>query len=149
MNLVHVVPHISAEASGPSYSVPRLCQSLAERGHEVTLSCLRAGRDIPRIELSVHLKCPLPRRFAISPSHARIGAGSAAGGCRARPSLADNGERCLGLGRARKTGETGDLAERHHSQNGRFRSASDAKSGRSRRKDVQIGMCDSLADVAG
>jgi hypothetical protein len=29
MRLVHVVPHISEEASGPSYSVPRLCASLA------------------------------------------------------------------------------------------------------------------------
>jgi len=29
MRLVHVVPHISDEASGPSYSVPRLCGSLA------------------------------------------------------------------------------------------------------------------------
>ena len=38
MNLVHVVPHISEEASGPSYSVPRLCESLAARGNEVTLS---------------------------------------------------------------------------------------------------------------
>ena len=71
MNLVHVVPHISAEASGPSYSVPRLCQSLAGHGHQVTLSCLRAGRDVPGIELSVHPEWPVLRRFAISPSHAR------------------------------------------------------------------------------
>lgn len=71
MKLVHVVPHVSTEASGPSYSVPRLCQSLAGRGHEVTLSCQRAGRDIPGIELVAHPEWPMLRRFAISPSHAR------------------------------------------------------------------------------
>lgn len=70
MNLVHVVPHISSEASGPSYSVPRLCQSLAGYGHKVTLSCLRAERDVPGIELSVHPEWPVLRRFAVSPSHA-------------------------------------------------------------------------------
>lgn len=70
MNLVHVVPHISAEASGPSYSVPRLCQSLAGRGHKVTLSCLRAGRDIPGVALDVHPQWPVLRHFAISPDHA-------------------------------------------------------------------------------
>lgn len=71
MNLVHVVPHVSAEASGPSYSVPRLCQSLAGRGHHVTLSCLRAGREVPGVNLSAHPEWPLLHRFAISPRHAR------------------------------------------------------------------------------
>lgn len=71
MNLVHVVPHISAEASGPSYVVPRLCQSIVKRGHHVELSCSDAGRKIPGVELSVHLEWPVLRSFAISPDHAR------------------------------------------------------------------------------
>lgn len=37
---VHVVPAIAEEASGPSYSVPRLCESLIERGIDVTLATL-------------------------------------------------------------------------------------------------------------
>ncbi|MEJ5207453.1 glycosyltransferase [Denitratimonas sp. CY0512] len=77
MKLIHVLPHINVEASGPSYSVPRLCQSLAGRGHQVTLSCLHAGREIPGVELSVHPQWPVLRRFAISPGHARALAGAA------------------------------------------------------------------------
>ncbi|HSS29303.1 MAG TPA: glycosyltransferase, partial [Usitatibacter sp.] len=39
----HVVPRISDEASGPSYSVVRLCEALAERGHHVDLACIDSG----------------------------------------------------------------------------------------------------------
>lgn len=71
MKLLHVVPHISAEASGPSYSVPRLCQALAAQGHSVRLSCLAAGREVPGVALEVHPQWPFAQRFAISPVHAR------------------------------------------------------------------------------
>ncbi|MFN3310278.1 MAG: glycosyltransferase [Thermomonas sp.] len=71
MKLLHVVPHISAEASGPSYSVPRLCQALAENGHAVRLSCLGAARPVPGVQVEVHPQWPVARRFAISPAHAR------------------------------------------------------------------------------
>jgi len=71
MKLIHVVPHISAEASGPSYSVPRLCQALAARGHELTLACLAAGREVPGVEVEVHPSWPFLRQFAVSPQHAR------------------------------------------------------------------------------
>ena len=69
MRLVHVVPHISEEASGPSYSVPRLCVSLAALGHEVELSCLAAQGPIPGVRLDVHGQWPVLSRFAVSPSH--------------------------------------------------------------------------------
>ena len=68
---VHVVPHIDQEAAGPSYSVPRLCESLAARGHEVELSCLAARGEIPRVALDLHAQWPILGRFAISPSLAR------------------------------------------------------------------------------
>jgi len=71
MKLIHVVPHISAEASGPSYSVPRLCEALAARGHELTLACLAAGREVPGVEVEVHPSWPFLRQFAVSPKHAR------------------------------------------------------------------------------
>lgn len=51
MKIVHVVPHVDREASGPSYSVPRLCQSLAALGHDVELSCLAARGDIPGVRM--------------------------------------------------------------------------------------------------
>lgn len=71
MKLVHVVPHVDKEASGPSYSVPHLCQSLAARGHEVELSCLAARGEIPGVVLDVHPQWPIPKRFAVSFGHAR------------------------------------------------------------------------------
>lgn len=70
MKLVHVVPHLSEEASGPTYAVPRLCTSLANYGHDVELTCLAASRPIPHVQLDVHPQWPILRRFALSPSHA-------------------------------------------------------------------------------
>lgn len=69
--MVHVVPHVNEEASGPSYSVPRLCQSLAARGHDVELSCLAARGEIPGVVLDVHPQLPIPKRLAVSFDHAR------------------------------------------------------------------------------
>ncbi|WP_152207617.1 glycosyltransferase [Marinobacter changyiensis] len=69
MRITHIVPHISAEASGPSYSVPRLCRAVAGLDHEVTLSCLAAGREIPGVALSIHPSWPVLQRFALSPRH--------------------------------------------------------------------------------
>jgi glycosyltransferase involved in cell wall biosynthesis len=66
MRVTHVVPHINQEASGPSYSVPRLCQALAECGHEVELKCLAANGPIPGVELSVHRQWSIGSHFAIS-----------------------------------------------------------------------------------
>lgn len=70
MKLTHIIPHISAEAAGPSYSVPRLCQAIAERDHKVSLSCLAAERDIQGVTLSIHPSWPILQRFGVSPSHA-------------------------------------------------------------------------------
>jgi glycosyltransferase involved in cell wall biosynthesis len=69
MRLVHVVPHISEEASGPSYFVRRLCASLAVLGHDVELSCLAAQGPIPGVRLDVHRQWSVLGRFAVSPSH--------------------------------------------------------------------------------
>jgi glycosyltransferase involved in cell wall biosynthesis len=40
MRLIHIVPGLSEEASGPSYSVVRLCESLVAEKHQVTLAAL-------------------------------------------------------------------------------------------------------------
>lgn len=71
VRLVHVVPHIDQEAAGPSYCVPRLCQSLAACGNEVELTCLAARGEIPGISLDLHPQWPILGRFAISTSLAR------------------------------------------------------------------------------
>jgi glycosyltransferase involved in cell wall biosynthesis len=40
MRVIHVVPAITEEASGPTYSVVRLCQSLIEAGEDLTLAAM-------------------------------------------------------------------------------------------------------------
>lgn len=71
MNVVHVVPHIDQEASGPSYSVPRLCENLARCGLSVELMCLAASSSIPGVKLSVHRQWRVLPRFAVSSHLAR------------------------------------------------------------------------------
>jgi glycosyltransferase involved in cell wall biosynthesis len=68
MRLLHLVPHIDEEAAGPSYSVPRLCQSLALCGNQVELSCLAARGEIDGVTLDLHPQWPVLGRFAISSS---------------------------------------------------------------------------------
>jgi hypothetical protein len=64
MKLVHVVPHINEEASGPSYSVPRLCQSLAMLGNEVELTCLAAAeRSLDGVTIDLYPQWPVLRRL--------------------------------------------------------------------------------------
>lgn len=41
MKVIQIVPHVGAESSGPSYSVPMLCHGLVENGVETQLSFLR------------------------------------------------------------------------------------------------------------
>ncbi len=64
----HVVPHLDDEASGPSYSVPRLCQALAAQGLRVDLDCLAAEAAPPGVTLHVHPQWHRLRRFAVSPA---------------------------------------------------------------------------------
>lgn len=71
MRLGHIVPRIDEEASGPSYSVPRLCQSLAARGHSIELMCLAAKGEVPGVVLNVHPQWRAFNRFAISPQLAK------------------------------------------------------------------------------
>ena len=68
MRLVHLVPKIDQEAAGPSYSVPRLCQSLAACGNEVELACLAARGEIPGVALSLYPAWPIFKRFEVSTS---------------------------------------------------------------------------------
>src|SRR6185503_13632760 len=44
----HVVPRISDEASGPSYSVVRLCEALAQQGNDVELACIDSGLRVAK-----------------------------------------------------------------------------------------------------
>jgi len=68
MRVIHVVPAITEEAAGPSYAVPRLCESLIGRGVDVQLAAL----DWAPMPVSLpYLKTfPLglgPRRLGVSP----------------------------------------------------------------------------------
>jgi len=71
MKVLHVVPHVDEEASGPAYSVTRLCAALAEAGHEVELMCLAARGAPAGVRLTLHPQWRLGGRFAFSPALAR------------------------------------------------------------------------------
>ena len=63
---MHVVPHMDEEASGPSQSVLRLCEALADQGDGVQLHTMAAGRSPNGVDLVVHRECAFPRRFGFS-----------------------------------------------------------------------------------
>jgi glycosyltransferase involved in cell wall biosynthesis len=73
MKVVHVVPNVSEEASGPSYSVPSLARAIGRYEHEVALLSVR-GRALPASPGFVHRVYPraliLPRLWR-SPALAR------------------------------------------------------------------------------
>ena len=78
MRIVHTVPHVCKEASGPSYSVSRLCEELGAKQHRVRLLTIdkRARRDaqsyrhqacgssplFPRLGMSRELEASLARQ---------------------------------------------------------------------------------------
>jgi len=72
VNIIHVVPAITEEASGPSYSVVRLCESLIEAGDEVTLAAMDwAPIARPPACLRTFPMGVGPRRLGRSPAMAR------------------------------------------------------------------------------
>lgn len=72
MRVIHVVPAVTIEASGPSYTVPRLCESLIRTGVNLHLAALNWA---PMRGSLPYLKTfPLgfgPRRLGTSPSMRR------------------------------------------------------------------------------
>lgn len=72
MKVLHVVPEISKEASGPSYSVPRLTVSQKELGANVELHTLVATEELSRqLNVRAYGQWPFPERFGVSPSMLR------------------------------------------------------------------------------
>lgn len=72
MNIVHVVPAITEEASGPTYCVERLCDALRNLGHKITAVAL--DWDGNRASSSSLTTFPLgigPKRLGRSPSMRR------------------------------------------------------------------------------
>ena len=69
MRVIHVAPAITEEASGPSYSVVRLCKSLITEGEATTLAAMDWA---PMDSLLAFLKLfPLglgPRKLGRSPA---------------------------------------------------------------------------------
>ena len=72
MNVTHIIPAISNEASGPSYSVVRLCESLIDAGESVTLAALDwEPIDSPPACLRTFPLGLGPRRLGRSPAMSR------------------------------------------------------------------------------
>ena len=47
MTIVHIVPSVARESSGPSYAVPRLCESMIAAGADVQLATLAVAPNSP------------------------------------------------------------------------------------------------------
>jgi glycosyltransferase involved in cell wall biosynthesis len=72
MHVIHTVPAISSESSGPSYSVVRLCESLITRGEKVTLAAMDlAPMSSPPSFLKTFPVGVGPRRLGRSPAMRR------------------------------------------------------------------------------
>ncbi|MBZ0159596.1 MAG: glycosyltransferase [bacterium] len=72
MRVIHVVPAITEEASGPSYSVVRLCYSLIEAGEDLTLAAMDWS-PLPSVPAFMKV-FPIgvgPRRLGRSPGMSR------------------------------------------------------------------------------
>jgi glycosyltransferase involved in cell wall biosynthesis len=69
---IHVVSSIAEEASGPSYTVMRQCESLIDNGENIQLATLDSGQDF--MHLSFMKGFPLgvgPRKLGLSPQMRR------------------------------------------------------------------------------
>jgi glycosyltransferase involved in cell wall biosynthesis len=72
MRVIHVVPAITEEAAGPSYSVPRLCESLIGAGVDVKLAVLDWAAMPVRLPYLKTFPLGLgPRRLGVSPKMRR------------------------------------------------------------------------------
>lgn len=68
MQSLHIVPTIDNEASGPSYSVTRLCRALDAAGHGTRLAVLEPMPSGPGCEFALAFPYGIgPRRLGISP----------------------------------------------------------------------------------
>lgn len=66
MKLVHVIPHMDDEATGPSQSVARLCEALVVEGQDVELHTMAARSPPSGVELVVHEEWRPTGRFGFS-----------------------------------------------------------------------------------
>ncbi len=68
MRILHTVPHVCKEASGPSYSVSRLCDQLGGSGHDVSLYTIDPQRraDALRYRHETFASTPVAARLGIS-----------------------------------------------------------------------------------
>lgn len=69
MKIVHIVPHVGNEASGPTYSAVRLSQSIAARNNEVSLLTVKDGvvSTAENFQHRVFPKASFPSRLWRSP----------------------------------------------------------------------------------
>jgi glycosyltransferase involved in cell wall biosynthesis len=72
MRVIHVVPAITEEAAGPSYSVPRLCESLLATGIDVQLATLDLAAMTTHLPYLKTFPFDFgPRRLGVSPKMRR------------------------------------------------------------------------------
>jgi len=68
-SIIQIIHSVSSEASGPSYSVLRLCESLLAQGHDVTLAAIDGNTDSTSIPFMKLFPPGLgPTRLGLSPA---------------------------------------------------------------------------------
>lgn len=73
MKVLHILPRVVTEASGPSYSVPSLASAQSLLGADVTLSCQVFSKSTSQsYKLVTHGQYPFLRRFGISPNEVKF-----------------------------------------------------------------------------
>ena len=69
IKVIHTVPSIAEEASGPSYSVVRLCQALRQRGASPTLAVLEGNNESSQPDFITSFpRAAFPRSLGRSPA---------------------------------------------------------------------------------
>lgn len=72
MRIIHVIPSVSEEAAGPSYSVRRLCQELLANQQDIILAALHDRLDITVENFHYFFpRCRVPYRLGRSPKMAQ------------------------------------------------------------------------------
>lgn len=69
MQIIHIIPSLNEEASGPTYSVSRLSESLSNRGYGIKVGCVDFGGK--RIQSPIVSQFPIgcgPKKLGRSPS---------------------------------------------------------------------------------
>ena len=67
MRILHIVPNLNEEASGPSYSVPSLCSYIQQSSNvDISIACISSSKCFPYLKYHIFNDCKLLSKYSIS-----------------------------------------------------------------------------------